>query len=113
MVCDLEAGVGTVVRAGAADAVVAVCEPTAKSIEVARRAIAAAGDARAFVVANRLREAGDAEAIRAALGAAEVIAVPDDPAIEAADREGDSPLDLAPDGPGVRAVAELAARLAA
>ena len=38
VICDLEAGVGAVVRAGSADVVLVVSEPSAKSIEVARRA---------------------------------------------------------------------------
>jgi Flp pilus assembly CpaE family ATPase len=41
----------------------------------------------------------------------DILAVPDDPLITQADREGRSPVDLAPDAPAVRAVAELARRL--
>ena len=37
VICDLEAGVSGVVRAGKADLVLVVAEPTAKSVEVARR----------------------------------------------------------------------------
>src|SRR4051795_9008017 len=69
---DLEAGVGTVLRLpeGAADVVLVVVQPTAKSLEVARRAVpvAAKKAARVVVVANRVRDDDDFAVIRYALG---------------------------------------------
>lgn len=112
MVCDLEAGVGPVVRTERADVVLAVAEPTVKSIEVARRAAEIAGEhARVVVIANRIRGEEDVEAIRAVLGEQELVVVPEEPAIAAADRDGAAPIDVAPDSVGVRALVALAERL--
>lgn len=114
---DLEAGVGTVLRLepGQADVVVVVAQPTAKSLDVARRAIDLAEDrgARVVVVANRVRDESDLTAVESALrGEHELVVIPEDPAIAAADRDGLAPFDVAPGSPGVRAVLELADRLA-
>jgi len=114
---DLEAGVGTVLRleTGQADVVVVVAQPTAKSLDVARRAIDLAEDrgARVVVVANRVRDESDLAAIEAAVGSdRELVVIPEDPAIAAADRDGLAPIDVDPRSPGVRAVVELADRLA-
>lgn len=114
VICDLEAGVSAVVRAGEADLVVIVAEPTAKSVEVARRGVEIASEngARALVVANRVRDEADAEYIRDALGADEVLVVPEEPEIARADRDGAAPIDVAPDAPGVQVLRTLAERLA-
>lgn len=79
-------------------------QPTAKSIDVARRAaeIAEGAAARVLVVANRVRDDDDLLAIRTALAEKELIVVPDDPVIAAADREGRAPIDVGPDAPGFR-----------
>ena len=112
--CDLEAGVGAVVRAGNADVVLVVSEPTAKSIDVARRAVETASSegSRVIVVANRVRDEADVEAIRAGVGDHELVVVPEEPAIARADREGVAPIDVDPDAPGVEALVRLADRLA-
>ena len=113
---DLEAGVGTVFRLpeDAADVVLVVAQPTAKSIEVARRAVetAAAKVPRVVVVANRVRSDDDLAVIQETLGEHEIVVVPDDPAIAEADREGRAPIDVDDEAPGVRAVVALADRLA-
>lgn len=116
MVADLEAGTGTLTRlaGGAIDVAVVVVEPSPRSIEVGVRAATAARDRRAgrvIVVANRVREGDDLDAITSALGGAELVIVPDDPAIVEADRQGVAPLDLAPDAPAVTALRTLADRL--
>ena len=112
IVCDLEAGMGAIVHAGAADVVVVVAEPSVKSIDVARRTAAtAAADAEVIVVANRVQSEADIEAIRAALGEHELFVVPEDDAIARADREGRAPIDLDPGSPGVGALLKLAERL--
>lgn len=114
LVADLEAGIGTLTRLGeaAVDAVLVVVEPTPKSIEVGMRAAALARErGRVVVVANRVRD-GDGERLRIAFPDDEIIAVPDDPAIARAEREGVAPLDVAPDAPAVRALVALAERLA-
>jgi len=117
VVGDLEAGVGTIVRLqeGQADVVVIVAQPTAKSIEVARRAVELADERapRVIVVANRVRNDEELAAIRDAVGDdREIMVVPDEPAIAQADRDGLAAIDVDPDAPGVRALVDLADRLA-
>jgi CO dehydrogenase maturation factor len=115
VVCDLEAGLGTLekLEAGDADIVLVVANPTGKALEVARRAVElAAGAAEVVVVANRVRDDSDIELMRAVLGDRELIVIPEDPVIAEADREGIAPIDLDPDAPGVAALVRLAERLA-
>ena len=115
VVFDMEAGVGTLLRLapGQADLVLVVAEPSAKSIEVARRAAEIAAErAAVIVVANRVRDEADLERIRAALGDHELVVVPEEPAIARADQDGTAPIDVDPDAPGVRALRDLADRLA-
>ena len=115
VICDLEAGIGTVSRmsAGNADVVVVVANPTAKALEVARRAIELASEvAEVVVLANRVRTDEDLKAITDVVGDHEVIVIPEDPVIAAADRDGVAPIDLDPESPGVAAIIKLADRLA-
>ena len=115
VICDLEAGLGTVegLKAGDADVVLVVANPTAKSLDVARRAIELAGDlAEVIVIANRVSDDADLELIRAALGDRELVVVPEDAVIAEADRDGTAPIDLDDGAPGVAALVRLADRLA-
>jgi CO dehydrogenase maturation factor len=116
IVGDLEAGIGTVMRLqeGQADVVLIVAQPTAKSLNVARRAVELASDrgARMIVVANRVRDDEDLALIREAVGDVDMVVVPDEPAIALADREGRAAIDVDEDAPGVRVLIELADRLA-
>lgn len=114
IVCDLEAGLGTVsrLRPGQLDLVLVVAEPTAKSIEVARRAVRLAhSSGRVLVLANRIRDEADLEDIRAALPEQEVLPVPEDEVITRADREGVAPIDLDPGAPGVECLMAVADHL--
>ncbi len=115
VICDLEAGLGTLLRleSGQADWALIVVQPTAKSIEVARRSVelAAARAVRVLVVANRVRDDADLAAIIAGVGEEELVVVPDEPAIGEADREGRAAIDVDPTAPGVRALVDLADRL--
>ena len=116
VVFDMEAGIGTLLRmnAGDADVVLVVAEPTAKSIEIARRmAEIGAGRGRVIVVANKVRDDDDVQAIRGGVGEYELVAVPEDPAVAGADEAGVAPIDAAPDAPGVRALVTLAETIAA
>jgi len=116
VVADLEAGVGTLTRLqpGIADNVVVIAEPTARSIEAARRAAAlAATRASVTVVANRTRSDAEIDAVRAVLGDYDIVVVPEDAAISDADKDGLAPIDAAPDSAGVKAISELADRLVA
>ncbi len=113
---DLEAGIGVLTRmeAGSLDIVLVVANPTPKSIEVARRAVAAARarDIDVLVVANRVADAEDLAQIAAVLGAEEIVVVPDDPAIARADAEGVAPIDHDETSPGVRAIVAISERFA-
>ncbi len=116
VIADMEAGAGTLTRmqAGSLDLAVLVVEPSTKSIDVARRAseiIRERHIGMLVAVANRVRDDADLQLVLDALPGLQVMAVPDDPRITQADREGRSPVDTAPDAPGVRAAAELAERL--
>ena len=113
---DLEAGIGTVMRLqeGHADVVLVVAQPTAKSLNIARRAVELTDDrgGRVIVVANRVRNDEDLAIIREAVGDCEMVVVPDEPAIALADREGRAAIDVDENAPGVRVLIDLADRLA-
>lgn len=117
VIADLEAGIGTLTRLdeGGVDTVLLVVEPTVKSIEVASRAVALAREkalGSVTVVANRVRGDEDVSDVREAFPSDEIVAIPFDDAVIAADRDGVSPLDHSPDAPAVRALRELGERLA-
>jgi CO dehydrogenase nickel-insertion accessory protein CooC1 len=115
VVFDMEAGMGTLLRLerGQADVVLAVAEPTEKSIDVARRAVEIASErARVIVVANRVTGDPDVEKIRNALPGPELAVVPEDAAITHAERQGRAPIDVAADAPAVQALSDLAEHLA-
>ena len=115
VVCDLEAGIGTIERieAGVVDVLLVVANPTGKSLEVARRAIEIAdGVTEIVVVANRVAGESDLELVREVLGDRELFVIPEDAVIAAADRDGLAPIDLDPDSPGVAALVRLAERVA-
>jgi CO dehydrogenase maturation factor len=117
VVADLEAGVGTLSRLeeGQADLVLVVTNPTAKSVEVARRAaeVASGKRVRVIVVANRVRDEQDRDTIRSALGEYEIVEVPEDAVVTKADREGRAPIDVDGETPGVGAMRELGESLPA
>lgn len=113
VVADLEAGIGTLTRLAESqvDAVLAVVEPTPKSIEVGVRAVGLVKEkslGRVIVVASRVRDDTDLETIRQAFPGEEVVPIPVDRAIEEADRYGVAPLDTAPEAPAVQALMGLA-----
>ena len=115
VICDLEAGVGTLLRLqpGQTDVVLVVANPMAKSLDVARRALQIAdGLAEVIVVANRVTGPDDVEAIAQALGREPDVLVPEDVSIAEADRNGEAPIDVDADAPGVVAIEALARRLA-
>ena len=115
VVCDLEAGLGTLERIdeGVLDVLLVVANPTGKSLEVARRAIELADAVTEIVVvANRVADDSDIELMREVLGDRDLFVIPEDPVIAAADRDGIAPIDLDPDAPGVAALVRLAERVA-
>lgn len=113
VVADFEAGLGTVMRLDGrpVDVVVVVVEPTAKSLEVGRRAadlVTETDLGRLVITANRVRDDRDVERITAVFPDAQLVLVPDDQAIVDAERRGLAPLDAAPDSAAVRALVRLA-----
>lgn len=113
MVADLEAGIGTLTRLASAsvDATVVVVEPTLRSIDVARRAVAVADEqrqGRVVVVANKVSDDDDRARIHEAFAGRTLVVVPDDPAVDTADRLGVSPVDHEPGAPAVAALESLA-----
>lgn len=99
-------------QAGNADVVLVIAEPSAKSIEAARRAtVLASAYARIVIVANRVQDDSDVEVVRSVLGDYDIVVVPEDPAIVRADRDGIAPIDAAPGSPAVAAITDLAGRL--
>lgn len=114
----MEAGAGTLTRMaeGSLDLAILVVESSAKSIEVARRAAEIVRERKIgplLVVANKVRDADDVRLVAEALGAVEVLEVPEDEAVISADRDGVSPIDASPDSPAVRAIGALASRVLA
>jgi len=65
-----------------------------------------------IVLANRVRDEADLDAIRQVIPDHELIVIPEDPTIARADRDGVAPIDLDPYSPGVTALVALADRLA-
>lgn len=106
VIADLEQGVGSVGRlqAGQLDRLVVVAEPYVRSVEVARRVRKVAAevgiDQQVFVV-NR----SDSTDPLRELGA--VIAIPDDPTLLAAEREGRSPVAYDPNSTAAIAAERL------
>ncbi|MCY4174844.1 MAG: hypothetical protein OXD37_00715 [Acidimicrobiaceae bacterium] len=117
VVADLEAGIGTLTRLepAAVDVTVVVVEPTLRSIDVGRRAVSVAESqrqGRVVIVANKVDDEQDRARITEAFGARLLVVVPADPAVDAADRFGVSPVDHEPSAPAVAAVEVLADMLA-
>lgn len=118
VVADLEAGLGTVIRAdaGQIDLAVIVVEPYVKSMEVARRLEALCREKevpRWILLANKIRADEDVALIRSALGREPDVVVPEDAEIAAADLGAEAPFDRNIDSPAVRRLRELASRVAA
>lgn len=121
IVADLEAGIGTLTRLPeeSVDVVVVVVEPTPRSIDVARRAIAVAADkrqGRILVLANKVVDDGDRDRVIDGLvdfrdRYRDLVVVPSDDVVDRADREGLSPVDLDAASPAVQAIEKLVALL--
>jgi CO dehydrogenase maturation factor len=101
-----------------ADAMYAVVEPYYKSLETGRRMAVLAKDLgleRVALIANKIRDGGELEAVRefAAQHELELAGVvPYDEALPEAERARRAPLDFAPDAPAIGAISELAAEVA-
>lgn len=101
-----------------ADAMICVVEPYFKSLETGRRMAALGADLglpRVALVANKVRDEREAQAVRsfAAQHDLELAGtIPYDEAMPAAERAQAAPIDHAPDSVAVAAITELAGRLA-
>lgn len=112
IVADMEAGIGSLTRLdeSAIDVTLVVVEPTPRSIDVARRGVHVAderGQGRIVIVANKITGDADRRRVIDAFGDRPIVFVPEDPAIDAADRRGTSPSDDAPDAPAVVAIERI------
>lgn len=113
---DLEAGLNDIIWAHPAseDMLLAVAEPSVKSIDIARRATRigeALGLTRIYGIANRVRTPDDERAVAEGIGRP-VFVVPEDPVLARADLLGIAPLDLEPTSPAMLAIAAIAERVA-
>jgi CO dehydrogenase maturation factor len=123
VVADMEAGLEHLSWAGGTlryvDLLLVVVQPTAKVMMTADRTHKLAlelGIERIGFVGNRATSPADVERMEAFAserGSELYIAIPDDPAVPAADRAASCVLDTAPESEGVRAIARLADRLEA
>ena len=118
VVADFEAGLGTLSRMkpNQLDVLLVIAEPTAKSLEIARRALDMIRErslGTGIVIANRVAGEEDQTLVERAFPTGSVTVVPDDPSIRAADAEGVAPFDLAPGAPAVHALRTLAESLVA
>ena len=116
MIADFEAGLGNVSRLepGQIDVFLVVAEPTAKSLEVARRAVDIIREnrtAKAVLVGNRLTGNEDIDAMKAMFPDVPLTFVPDDMAIREADARGVSAFDASHDAPAVTALRSFASSL--
>jgi CO dehydrogenase maturation factor len=116
-VADLEAGLNDLLWAapGPDDVVLVVTEPGAASMEVARRAGTIAtelGIRRLVGVSNRSTGEADVARLAEVLPGREIVAVPEDPAVERAAHLGQAPFDRDAGSPAMAAIARLADRLA-
>lgn len=108
---------GTLLRLGdgGADLALVIAQPTAKSMEVARRGllIAASREVPAILIANRVARPADERLIRDTVEPdVPVFVIPDDPLVARADEEGTAPYDAASGSPGVAAVGAIADHVA-
>lgn len=94
-----------------------VVEPTVKSMRAGRRlarlALTEKPPSVIAVVANKVREEGDAARVEAATGLPVVATIPWDEALAAAEQAGRAPIDDAPDSAAVQAVAALVQQMMA
>ena len=120
-VADMEAGLENFSRGTPrhSDTVISVVEPYYRSLETGARVVELArelGVPRVHVVANKIRDEGDREAVAAfcqARGLELFGSLPHDTAVLEADRSQAALLDWAPESPAVTAMTALALRLLA
>ena len=95
---------------------VIIAEAGSQSALTARRIARLAREHRAaevLLVANKVADGGEVERIASLVGEPVAVAIPDDPAVARAERDGAALLDADPDAPAVRAIERLADALTA
>ena len=120
-VTDMEAGLEHLKRGTArnVDVMLVVAEPYYRSLEAAERTISLARELEiphVYVVSNKLRNSSDREAIKSFCSRHDLPilgTVPHDETFIEAERNGRSPIDFAPESPGVKAISEIANKLTA
>ncbi|MDD9817071.1 MAG: AAA family ATPase [Gammaproteobacteria bacterium] len=120
-ITDMEAGLEHLKRGTArnVDTMLVVAEPYYRSLEAAARTHLLARELRIpyiFIVANKVKEDDDLAAIKefCSLHDMPILAtVPYDPLFTEAERNGKSPIDYAPNCPGMNTIREIAEELAA
>lgn len=115
VVADFEAGLGTLTRMqpGDIDLLLVVTEPSAKSVEVSRRAlelIAGKNLGRTLVVANRVT-GQDRQRLEELFADRALVFVPEDSRLRTADAQGVAPFDAETGSPAVQALSALAESL--
>lgn len=120
-VVDMEAGLEHLSRAGGTlknvDHLLVMIEPYAKAVETARRTAVLArelGIPTLSGIGSKVRDGEDREIVERVSAEAQLpllALLPFDESVRIADRDGNSPLDVDPESPVVRAVAQLADRL--
>ena len=119
VVVDMEAGLEHLSRGTGrhVSRIVAVLEPYYRSMQTARNVVSLARDlgvTDVVVLANKVRDDGDREAIAEFCRAHEmqlIGEVPFDLNLAAVERRGGAPIDVVPDSPAVRAIVHLAESL--
>lgn len=119
VVVDMEAGLEHLSRGTSrhVDVMLAVVEPYYRALETGDRVVELSrqlGIGRVAVVANKVRDAGDREAIRDYCDGRDldvVAEIPYDRTLVDAERAGTPPIDFDPDAPAVSAVRELTGRM--
>ena len=114
---DLEAGIGTLTRLpeNAVEHTLVIVEPTPRSIDVGMRAVQVATErsqGHITIVANKVASDEDDARVRSTFADHDVVTVPADPVVVAADRKGISPIDLDADAPAISAIRRLVDQLA-
>ena len=115
VVVDMEAGVEHLSRGTVrhVERLLVVIEPYFRSLETGKRTVALGeelGIPRVEVVANKVRDEADREALREfceAAGLDVVAEVPYDDGLRDAERAGSAPIDFDPDMPAIRAIRPL------
>lgn len=118
VIADFEAGLGTLsrVKEGVFDILLIVFEPTAKSIDVVRRALQMNEErphGRIILVANRLRDEADRGPLLEAFPDLEYVGIPDDEAVRNAGVAGTAAIDVAASSPAVQSIQAMARTLVA